>query len=233
MSEEKNRIRESLLDNLPQTGIAPEQRGKIAELLRRNSEYRQARQIYCTPDIDLDQIRINTLLDGKELLMPAPGLKQGFYRIKPFSVPFPELYSAVNYKGVSKFGEIVQVAEFSKVAIDLVVCAALGIDPEGRRIGGGTGYFDLAMAILEQLGGLRPDILVMALAGEKQLLSETLPEDPWDVAVDCVLTPQGERCFTQKGRRMPGLFWDALSEKSIRKNDLLWYLRKKTSRIEG
>ncbi|MFA6499857.1 MAG: hypothetical protein WCV64_11075, partial [Desulfurivibrionaceae bacterium] len=57
--------------------------GKSAELVRRLERYRDAKRIFVGPTVRLQQLRINALTDGKELLVPGPGLKEGFYLLAP------------------------------------------------------------------------------------------------------------------------------------------------------
>src|SRR3989339_859242 len=77
--------------------------GKSAELVRRLERYRDAKRIFVGPTARLQQIRINALTDGKELLVPAPGLKEGFYLLAPYEIPFKHLSFAVGYKGLVQY----------------------------------------------------------------------------------------------------------------------------------
>ncbi|MBU3937029.1 MAG: hypothetical protein KKD53_05830, partial [Proteobacteria bacterium] len=74
--------------------------GKSAEIVRRLEKYRDAKRIFVGPTARLQQIRINALTDGKELLVPAPGLKEGFYLLAPYEIPFKHLAFAVGYNGL-------------------------------------------------------------------------------------------------------------------------------------
>jgi len=65
-------------------------------------------------------------------------------------------------------------------AIDLVLVPALGLDPMGRRIGWGRGYYD---RLLPQL----PRAVRVAVAYDFQLLAE-IPDQPHDARVDFIVT---------------------------------------------
>ena len=53
--------------------------GKAAEKLRGLQVYRDAGTVFATPDESLHQARINCLVDGKNLVMPAPSIREGFF----------------------------------------------------------------------------------------------------------------------------------------------------------
>lgn len=65
---------------------------------------------------------------------------------------------------------------------DLVLCSALWVDRTGHRVGAGGGWYDRALA------ARRPGVPVWALVDDSELVP-LLPHDPWDLAVDAVLTP--------------------------------------------
>ncbi len=65
-----------------------------------------------------------------------------------------------------------------------VVAPGLAYDPRGYRLGWGKGYYD------GFLGRLGPQVPVVALAFEAQLLDDPLPNAPHDVPVDLIVTPE-------------------------------------------
>jgi len=193
--------------------------GKIAEALRRLEAYRQCRQLFVSPAPALAQIRINALLDGKELIVPGPGLKEGFYLLRPFQVPFTKLSLAVSLKGLPLHGQLLRHQELGQYAIELLVTEALAIDARGNRLGDGNGFFDLACAILNQCGALVEAPLMLAAGGVREL--EALPVDPWDVRLHALLGPQGAKFFAP-GTGLPGIDWRQLSMQRIKKMTPLW-----------
>ncbi len=78
----------------------------MAERLRGLDTYRAATTVFAEPVPLLHQARINLLLDGKRLVMPSPGLKQGFFLLEPFLVPFPRLPWAVSMTGAAACGRL-------------------------------------------------------------------------------------------------------------------------------
>ena len=199
--------------------------GKIAEQLRRQDLYRQARSVFATPAALLHQIRMNCLLDGKKLVMPSPGLKDGFFCIKPHTVPFRQLGMAMTESGLRRFGRRLQPGE--KLAIDLLLTGALAVDREGGRLGNGTGYFDLSCAILSANGWLADDPHILAVVDRTQQVTEPLPREPWDVTMTGVVTIEGCYRFGDQGRKEYPIFWQQLAAGRIKKITPLWQLRNK------
>lgn len=67
--------------------------------------------------------------------------------------------------------------------LDLVFLPLVGWDRRGNRLGMGGGYYDRALA------AARPRLLVGLAHGVQEV--EHLPEQPWDIPLDYVLTEQG------------------------------------------
>ncbi len=217
----KKDVRTEFLKRHSNIPISGNTSGKLAEILRKNATYQKAGLLFISPDIELKQFRINCLLDGKNLLMPAPGIKEGFYLIKAHSVPFTNLGFAVSPKGLSQFGERIDQKPETELTIDLMITTALAVNSDGSRLGDGKGFFDLSCAILAKLGMMQKNTVIFAVAGEEQIVEAELPEDVWDIKMAGAITPAGMKSFVIS-QKEPEIFWDKLSEKQIRKINPLW-----------
>jgi len=205
-------------------GPPEESWGRLAQRLRAMEEYRRAKRVFVGPAAILAQIRINVLLDGKELVMPAPGLKEGFYLCRPYVIPFTDLGYATTYKGLPKFGRLLDNRALAKLPVDLLVTDAKAVDRQGGRLGDGQGFFDLTCAILAELGVLDPGrATIMAVAGDQQLVDE-LPTDPWDVRLHGLITPASEYRFSRDEGGRPTLLWQYLPLDRVRRFNPLWRL---------
>jgi 5-formyltetrahydrofolate cyclo-ligase len=193
--------------------------GRIAEAVRKLAPYRQCRQLFISPAPILSQVRINALLDGKELIVPGPGLKEGFYLLRPLSIPFAKLPLAVSMKGIPSHGKLVYHQDLAKLSIELLITEALAVDAHGNRLGDGGGFFDLAWAILHECGALAETATVWAAAVAHQ--PDELPVDPWDVRMDGLVGPEGEIAFPPAERR-PVIDWQQLPKQRIKKITPLW-----------
>lgn len=197
--------------------------GKLAEVIRAQACYRRSKTLFVAPAPLLQQVRINALLDGKILLMPGPALKKGFYLLRPYTVAFKDLGYAVTLKGLEGHGRPLDVAGLAELRVDLALTDCLAVDGNGGRLGHGTGFFDLAMAILAELEAVGAWTLFGAIGGADQLVDAALAQDPWDVAMHFLCHGQGVQQFAISPHQ-PVLCWDRLPKKRIRKSDLLWQL---------
>ena len=75
----KESIRQEWLERLKKQPHKPIPWGKAAETLRKLQPYRDASTVFASPATSLLQARINCLLDGKNLVIPGPSLRNGFY----------------------------------------------------------------------------------------------------------------------------------------------------------
>ena len=124
----KNELRSAFLP-LPEDRILAVQ-GKLAENLRRSESYRRCKQIFIDPSLLLRQARVNALLDGKELIMPAAGLKDGFYLLKPFLIPFKKLVMSVTYRGLDHYGRRLGSGDISSLKISLLLGESFAVVSE-------------------------------------------------------------------------------------------------------
>ncbi len=70
---------------------------------------------------------------------------------------------------------------------DLVLVPALGVNPQGVRIGKGAGYYDRALAHLYTRAE-RPRVAVLLFDGE---VREDVPAEDHDMPVDLIITDKG------------------------------------------
>lgn len=201
---------------------------RVAEKLRGLASYRNAVTVFATPHESLFQARVNCLADGKNLLMPGPSLRDGFFLLTARSVPFKDLSAAVTYKGLKNHALRLKENSLSEHPVDMLLVDSLAVDPEGGRIGKGDGLFDLSCALLHELGGLRQNAAVLTFILEEQIAPESLPQDKWDIQMNFAVTPGGVRKFAAPTRK-PQIFWDMLSMDRIKRIDPLWKLYRKGS----
>lgn len=202
------------------SGLSP---GRVAEQVRRLAAYRAAGALFVGPALLLRQVRINTLGDGKSLIMPAAGLLDGFWSLAPYAVPFAALPQAVTPQGIATRGERLDLSAPAGSRIALLVTDALTVDGRGVMVAEGKGFFDLAVAILHEAGALAVPFTVVAVTGD--FLGDAVIDDaqPWDVRVDVVIHPGGVTELAA-AREAPVIFWEALPRQRIRRITPLWQL---------
>lgn len=74
---------------------------------------------------------------------------------------------------------------------DLIFIPALAVDATGQRLGKGKGFYDRALAALEQIAP------VVAVVFEDEVL-ESVPTEEHDHPVDAVVTPTSKTFFTDR-----------------------------------
>ena len=213
-------MREKIISSLPSAAA----NGKTAEQLRRVPGYREAQQVFVSLEPELEQVRINCLVDGKVLVMPSPGLKNGFYQLAPFSVPFRDLGFAVSAKGVSKCGKRLGIQAIGELAIEMFVTTCLAVDRTGTFLADGNGFFDLSWGIMSMTGGAEKTATVYVVVNENQVRAESFPMAPWDVKADFIVTRNEITKTGAERRKEKKIFWDILPKKRIRKITPLWQL---------
>jgi 5-formyltetrahydrofolate cyclo-ligase len=82
--------------------------------------------------------------------------------------------------------------------LDVLFIPMLGFDLRGYRMGMGGGYYDATLAYLKRRSTWRKPKLI-GVAYERQRM-DRLPEDPWDIPLDLVLTEQRIYRFDPRGR---------------------------------
>jgi 5-formyltetrahydrofolate cyclo-ligase len=195
--------------------------GKAAEKLRAHQLYRDATTVFATPGKSLHQARINCLVDGKSLIMPAPSIREGFFLLPARTIPFKHLSAAVTYKGLSKHGKLLKNDAISGLSVELLLADSMAIDLEGGRIGDGSGFFDLCCALLYELGSLQQNPTVLTFVLEEQISRDQLPQDTWDVKMTGAITPAKTHAFGKQLQK-PQIYWDSLPQDRIKRIDPLW-----------
>jgi 5-formyltetrahydrofolate cyclo-ligase len=195
--------------------------GRAAELLRRQPAYRDAATVFAAPGKALRQARINCLADGKNLVMPAPSLREGFYLLPSRTTSFRDIAAAVTYKGLPRYGRLLKNEAIGDLSVGLLLTDATAVDAEGGRLGDGRGFFDLCCALLHALAGLAESPVALAFILEEQVSGKLLPQDKWDIKMTGAVTPVQTHKFGSRLQPAP-VYWDHLTRAQIKRIDPLW-----------
>jgi len=218
----KAKIREMIWQKFGFHGLIPpfEEGGRAAERLRYLPEYRSSRRLMVPPDQAQLQVRINALMDGKELIAASPGLREGFFLIRRDFLKPRDWAKALKGSNIARYGRPLPIGEIGKV--DLLVTGAVAVGLNSGRIGKGKGYFDLEYAILREVGAVGENTVIVAVVDDSQVLEE-VPVEEEDVSVDIIVTPT-RTLRLEHLPRPEGIRWERLPLRLIRRMKPLWEL---------
>lgn len=244
IKEEKERLRKEIWDKLLETGIAlpPPPHGRIpnfkgaevaARILAELPEWKRAQVVKVNPDSPQRWVRLRALVEGKILLMPTPRLREGFILLDPRAIPRNLLDRASTIRGAFEFGvklpRVEDLVERIK-RVDFIVEGSVVVNRWGERLGKGEGYGELEYAILLELGIIDPNVPIATTVHDIQVVDRRIPQDPYDVPVDLIVTPTRVIRVGERGLRPPGILWDYVDERKLREIPLLMELRGRDAR---
>ena len=131
-------------------------------------------------EADVTQVLQETLACGKVLALPRCGCP-----------PEMTLHRVTDLRCLvhGPYGLLESAAEMEIIApdaLDLLIVPLEGIDPRGRRLGKGGGYYDRLLA--------QTDVLTIGTALTSQW-AEHIPSDPWDVPLKSCVDEHGIHWF--------------------------------------
>ena len=197
--------------------------GQIAERIRKLPFYKEALHILCAPVSGLFQIRLNGLMDGKTVTIPTQGLGKGFVMLDPRAIPSTQRFQAARLLGNVLKERRIPYDRPLPLPIDLAVTDALAADGDGNILGDGAGHLDLQIAILNHLGWLSSEVVLVAVVAEENFLP-AVPGEEMDVRTHWIVTPNRAIRTSASGFPQAQIRWDKLALRSIRRNAALFHL---------
>jgi 5-formyltetrahydrofolate cyclo-ligase len=186
-------------------------------------EFVKASTVKVNPDSPQRKVREIALVQRKVLLMPAPRLKSGFMILRPERVKGKERLAS-SIKGAFSLGEEVGLDRLPRP--DVLVVGSVAVGRDGSRIGKGEGYSEIEYAILRELGLVEEEVPICTTVHPVQVLKE-VPQDPYDVSMDYIVTPE-EVIATRSTRKRPeGILWDTVSKEMLDEMPVLADLKKR------
>lgn len=152
-----------------------------SEKIKDLSEFKEAKCVFCAPDMVLKRIREIVLAEDKILAVALPHIKDIVEIHERKNV-----FDATKIKGFSKYGKPL------KTEIDLFVQGSVAVDRKGNRLGKGRGYGDKEYFLLKDKGLLIDNIKAVTIVHHLQIvgdLSHLMGE--YDVKVDYIITDEG------------------------------------------
>lgn len=211
----------------PVYGRIPNFRGAERAAYRLNGleEWRKAKVVKINPDAPQKPARRKALEEGKKLLMPTPRLRDGFLLLDPDKIPRSEYGRASTIKGAFSYGVKLGLDGLREIGrVDFILEGSVVVNRWGERIGKGEGYGELEFAILRELGLVDDNTPISTTVHDLQVTVERLPQDPWDVPIDYILTPT-RTIRAERGPRPKGVLWGLLPEEKVVEIPILGELR--------
>jgi len=233
MKREKQRIREYVWNLLMEKGVARfplPPHGRIPNFLGSDEAglklvsldvFEEAGVVKVNPDSPQRIVREYALRMGKKLLMPTPRIKKGFLLLDGKVLRGRERFAST-IKGAFRLGRIVRLSELPRV--DLIVEGSVAVGLDCSRLGKGEGYAELEYAILRELGLVDEYTPIATTVHELQIF-DTLPQDPFDVPVDIVVTPKRIIRPTCRKLKPVGIYWEYITNKKMDEIPILKELR--------
>ena len=156
LKEEKESIRKSIYEKLfnecqslrpnGDYGKIPNFKGSdiAARLLAGTEEWKNSKNIFCSPDSAQIPVRYLALKENKNIIMASPNLENGYLYLEGKNLDGKEREASTKegaFIHCSRFFDFGECSSFD-VAIDMVVEGSVGVDRFGNRIGKGKGYGD-------------------------------------------------------------------------------------------
>jgi 5-formyltetrahydrofolate cyclo-ligase len=173
--------------------------------------YKDSSFIFITPDNCLEQLRYQTLKDGKLMLITTYSIKRGFFLLDPKLIPAEQYLYAATLDGMERVGQPVTLEDIKTLPkLEYLITGTGAINEEGVRFGKGHGFFDAEWGMLYRIGKIDTGTPAAAVVHDCQVLKETLYPDVFDTVVDVIFTPT--RTLEVKSPHKPtcGILWDRL-----------------------
>lgn len=173
--------------------------------------YKDSSFIFITPDNCLEQLRYQTLTDGKLMLITSYSIKRGFFLLDPKSIPADQYLYAATLDGMERVGKPVTLADIKTLPkLEYLITGTGAINEEGVRFGKGHGFFDAEWGMLYRIGKIDTSTPAAAVVHDCQVLRETLYPNVFDTVVDVIFTPTKTLEVTNPHKPTCGILWDRL-----------------------
>jgi 5-formyltetrahydrofolate cyclo-ligase len=159
------------------------------------------------------------------MAVPRLAEPEPFFLLDPAELADPPR-KASSIKGASRSARTVGVDDLEPV--DLVVAGCVAVARDGARLGKGGGFSDLELALAAAAGLVDEHTVIATTVHPDQIVERgAIPVTAHDFGLDLIVTPDEViRCPRPRGRELPRLDWDQLTEAKIASIPLLEKLRR-------
>ncbi|MGB9717988.1 MAG: 5-formyltetrahydrofolate cyclo-ligase [Thermoproteota archaeon] len=192
---------------------------KAALKLTRLEEWRGINVVKVNPDSPQAPVRRLALLNNITVIMPTPRLREGFLLLDPRRIDARDYGFASTIKGAFTQGRKIELTDLPK--IDLVVVGSVVVNEQGERIGKGGGYSEIEWAVARELGKVDENTPIVTTVHDVQLAKEFFEVAPYDLPLDCVVTPTRILRVRRTREKPKGIYWSLIQPEKIREIPVL------------
>jgi 5-formyltetrahydrofolate cyclo-ligase len=240
MSRTKQEVREEIWKRMEELRVArfPGAFGRIpnfigaekaASMLVQLEEWRRTCVIKVNPDSPQAPVRKLALQSNIAVIMPTPRLREGFLLLDPGEMNMNDYGFASTIKGAFAVGRRIELTDLPRV--DLVVVGSVAVNKQGERIGKGGGYSEIEWAVARELGKVDESTPLVTTVHDVQLVEEVFETAPYDLPLDCVVTPTKTVRIRRLREKPRGLYWNLITPEKIREIPVLQEMSKLRSRV--
>ncbi|MEM1548662.1 MAG: 5-formyltetrahydrofolate cyclo-ligase [Thermoproteota archaeon] len=224
MSKTKQELREEMWSKMEELKIArfPGAFGRIpnfigaekaALMLTKLPEWRNAQVVKVNPDSPQAPVRKLALISNMVLIMPTPRLRNGFLLLEPAKIDKEDYNFASTIRGAFIHGRKIKPEDLPK--IDLVIVGSVVVNEQGERIGKGGGYSELEWAIAREYQKVDENTPIVTTIHDAQLTKDVFEIAPYDLPMDCVITPSRVLSIGRRREKPRGIYWKLISPEKI------------------
>ncbi len=189
---------------------------QATERLTAHLYYQNSNFVFITPDNCLEQLRYQTLRDGKLMLITSYSIKRGFFLIDPKRISPEQYLYASTLDGMERVGTPISLAEIRALPkLEYLITGTGAINESGIRFGKGHGFFDVEWGMLYKIGQIDSSTPAAALVHDCQVLQETLRPEIFDTGVDVIFTPTRTMEIGDAQKPTCGILWDQLDPQML------------------
>ncbi len=194
--------------------------GRAAERLFTIPAYRDARCIMVGAEAPQRFVRRLALERGVRVLVPTPGLVDGFHLLAPEVLARDDIGEASELGTMPFYSRCLDVDALP--AVDAIVLGSHAVTPRGQRCGASDGYPALGWGVLAELG--HEPVPVATTVHELQLV-DGFASDPREAGLDWIVLPASIIEVRDPPAAPRGIAWQGLSKQEIDATPILSLLK--------
>ncbi|XP_037927922.1 uncharacterized protein LOC119662389 [Teleopsis dalmanni] len=190
-----------------------------ANLLANTPEFEKAKHIKVNMDSALRPVTMKVLFSNKNLYLPATRQSNALvFKVDMADTAKKDKKNFLRAKYLKNYRT--EVFSEQHIKLDMVIIGALVVSRDGYHIGRGSGFHDLELGMLFEIGAITPKTEVVTVVHDIQVV-KSLPHhlfQKYDVPVDIIITNTKVIRIRKPLPRPIGIYWDLLTQSCVDNN---------------